>query len=197
MEIVRPDPPDPSREGASLIFTSANAVPPPVPVLGRRAWCVGERTTAAARVSPGSTRLGRGLADELVRRLLTEGPAGRTDAPARHHQRGEVAERLSEGGPDCDVPCRLRSGSNAHPTTPSSRPCGDPRFWVPLFSPRSAALFVAAASDRGHRAPRTLSSRSARRFAATIPRTGPKGLQVCSSPTGAAMLDEVARRIFP
>jgi uroporphyrinogen-III synthase len=195
MEIVQADPPEVAR-GASFIFTSANAIPAAGPGLGRRAWCVGERTTAEAGLAGFEAIWAGATADELVHRLLAEGPAVPLMHLHGHHQRGEVAERLCEGGltvtshvvydqvecpPDDTFFAALRRSP----------------LWVPLFSPRSAALFVAAASDTWAPRPEDLVLAFSTAVAATIPSDWAESTAICSSPTGAEMLDEVARRISP
>jgi uroporphyrinogen-III synthase len=128
-------------EGVVLTSEAAVAFLPPG---GLPAYCVGPRTTEAARAAGFDAVEAGPDAEALVAGLLAEIPKG----PLLHvrglHQRGDVAKRLSDGG----VPTREVVVYDQHAVQP------DPAFrdainreglLVPLFSPRSAALFAEAA----------------------------------------------------
>ncbi|MFD1914252.1 uroporphyrinogen-III synthase [Halodurantibacterium flavum] len=130
---------------ADIIFTSENAIAGAG--AGRRAWCVGDRTAAAARAAGYEARSAGGDAGSLVALILQE--AG--DGPFLHlrgaHTRGDVAARLQAAG--LNVAERVVYDQIAQPLTPEARRLlAEPgRVVVPLFSPRSAGLLAAQLGD--------------------------------------------------
>ena len=152
---IRPVMPDtPLRGAAGLVFTSENAV---AAVEGHDGlhdlpvWCVGERTAAAARragfVRVASAASDGGDAEGLLRMLLRQRPAG----PLLHlrgtHAAGDLARRLTDAG----VPC-LPVVVYDQPSRPLNRAAlgllaGADPVLLPVFSPRSARLFLDAAAS--------------------------------------------------
>lgn len=132
---------------AGLILTS-EAVIPFLPATDLPAFCVGPRTTEAARAAGLDARQAGRDAETLVERLLADRPP----APLLHihglHQRGDVATRLTDGG----LPCGAVVAYDQRALAPDARfraALARDRLLVPLFSPRSAGLFAQAAKGPG------------------------------------------------
>ncbi|MBF9030639.1 uroporphyrinogen-III synthase [Rhodobacterales bacterium HKCCE3408] len=139
----------PSLDGiGALIFTSENGVRVFADASGERdlpAWCVGPRTEAVARDLGFDPRAGGGDAAALVTTIL----AAPDDGPLLHlrgaHARGEIAERLRAAGRDAREAVIYRQEERA-PDRPIAPMANARTVIVPLFSPRSAALFAAIQS---------------------------------------------------
>lgn len=113
--------------------------------LPTRAYCVGDRTARAAREAGFDPLSADGDADALVAMVLARAEAGPLLHLHGRDTRGDVAARLTAGG----VPT---SGHVVYeqvpqPLTPAARALmdGGGTVVVPLFSPRTAALFAATA----------------------------------------------------
>ena len=135
----------PSLEGlAAVIFTSANGVAFAPSAPGLPAFCVGARTTEAARAAGFAARAMGPDAATLTARLIAERPvAGRWLHLRGRHTRGNVAETLSAAGLDVgeavvydQQPCDLDEDLRAALT-------GGGIGALTLFSPRTAALLRA------------------------------------------------------
>lgn len=130
-----------------LIFSSANAVRAVTgaPELsGRLAYCVGDRTAAAASAAGACAVSAEGSADDLVRRILKDAPEGPGLWLRGRHAASDIADELSRAGlpttsevvydqvplPLSAEAYRLLAGAGA----------GAVGVVVPLFSPRSARL---------------------------------------------------------
>lgn len=129
-----------------LIFTSQNGVlawnrlenRPNLP-----AFCVGPQTTALARdMGLQATNCG-GDAQAVIDTIMALRPA----APLLHmrgeHGRGRIAERLTAAGIETVERVTYRQVERA-PSADLIAALDDPQAIVPLFSPRSAALFQKA-----------------------------------------------------
>jgi len=155
--LMRIDPtmPEWMPEARVVIFTSVNAVAEYTalsPAKGRLAYCVGDRTAEAARAVGFDARSAGGDARALVRLVRKDAPEGPILHPTGRHTRGDVASALRQ------------SGLNAREVVvydQLAQPLSDPAMellisgrpvLVPLFSPRSAAIFTAqvTGSDRMH-----------------------------------------------
>jgi uroporphyrinogen-III synthase len=161
MEIVASgDLPDLEMAGG-LIFTSAAGVDAFATQSGRRdlpAWCVGARTAAAAAAIGLTAQSADGDADALVALLRQAAPRGQLMHLCGTHQRGDVAARLAAAGLE----------ARAYPIYDQRAIAPDAGFATalahpgpviaPLFSPRSAALFVQAAGDAAPVIPVALSA---------------------------------------
>ncbi|MEP4035101.1 uroporphyrinogen-III synthase [Pseudophaeobacter sp.] len=132
-----------------LIFTSANGVaaageaPVPLP-----AFCVGQRTTAAAEQAGWQAQLCGGSATELVTYLCKVKPA----APLLHlhgrHTRGDIAQTLTAAG----LPCEGQVVYEQQLLSPSGemkqKIIEQTSVIVPLFSPRTARHFASLGLDQ-------------------------------------------------
>lgn len=132
---------------AALIFTSSAGVE----VFGRLtpdrtlpAWCVGDRTAEAARdIGLRATSAG-GDAGALVALMAQARPTGRLLHLRGVHTRGDVATRLTRAGLRAEARAiydqvSIPQGAAFAATMAHAGP-----VVVPLFSPRSAALFAEA-----------------------------------------------------
>ena len=181
MEIVALGPPAPP-EGVP-VFTSAAAVPFAGPGGGAPAWCVGPRTADAARAAGWAPRTGGGDADALVAAILASGDPGPFVHLRGAHARGEVAARLraaARGAAERVVYDQraLPLGAEAMAALAGTAP-----VVAPLFSPRSAALLVAAAGNRG-RPPRVVAMSAA---VAEVARAAGWPARVAARPDAEAM----------
>jgi uroporphyrinogen-III synthase len=180
----------------AIVFTSANAVPFAGAGNGRRAWCVGARTARVAREAGFDAVEAGECADALVDRLLQE-PRGRRILHLRgRHQRGDVTERLRAAGHDAAAHV-VYDQVSLPPDAAFSAALTRDHLIVPLFSPRSAALFAEAAQPGWHPGPedRILALSAAVR--AALPEEWKARARVVDRPDAAAMRDAIARRIFP
>jgi uroporphyrinogen-III synthase len=130
---------------AALILTSENAVPflPRTPL---PAYCVGPRTAEAAQEAGFEAEVVGPDADALVTALIDRGPAGRLLHCHGRHVRGDIVARLTDAGIAADGIAVYDQRAVA-PTAEFADALRRPDLVIPLFSPRSAALFAAAADD--------------------------------------------------
>jgi uroporphyrinogen-III synthase len=126
------------------IFTSARAVELAPPGQGRMAICVGERTARAAAASGWRIAETAETADALVA-ALQDRPGGALVHLAGKHRRGEIASRLTAAG--WQVAEITLYDQEPAALTPQARALltSEGPVIVPLYSPRSAALFAAQA----------------------------------------------------
>lgn len=130
-------------EHASALFTSVNGVRFAPPSIGRRAFCVGIRTTQAATAAGWTAECVGQNAEEMVKTLIDARPADVLYHLSGVHVRGRIVERLKE------------AGLNAHrvplydqpllPLSPAAKSVLESQnlVIVPLFSPRAATHFAA------------------------------------------------------
>ncbi|OYU20037.1 MAG: uroporphyrinogen-III synthase [Rhodobacteraceae bacterium PARR1] len=114
-----------------------------LPGVPRRAWCVGDRTAAAARALGFDAQSAAGDADALVAAVLAAGESGPLIHLRGRDSRGEVAARLTaQGVPTAEV---IVYAQVAQPLTGAAQAVlrGHDPVIVPLFSPRTAQLFAA------------------------------------------------------
>jgi len=142
----------PMPDARGLIFTSENAVAAFAGQNDRRdlpVWCVGARTAAAA-LRAGFSRVrsaaaGGGDADALLEQLLRQRPSG----PLLHlrgaHSRGDLADRLTAAGLPCSSVVVYDQPALSLTPPAVALLSGDSPVLLPLFSPRSARLFLDAA----------------------------------------------------
>ena len=148
--LMRPDylsPDLPPGPFAAVIFTSLHGVTAALPWrdrLPRLAWCVGSRTAQEAQAAGFQTRAAEGDADSLVAAILADPPPGPLLHLRGEDQRGDVAARLTLAGHPTQSAIVYRQ--SPQPLSPQAaellrRPGV---VIVPLFSPRSAELLLAA-----------------------------------------------------
>lgn len=132
--------PSPQEEA---VFSSSNGVRFAPPGDGRRAWCVGARTTGSAQNAGWEAEQAGDTAAELIKRILAERPAADLVHLSGAHTRGAICESLQAAG------LRARRivlyDQQLLSLSPVARALfdGSGQVIVPLFSPRAAAQFVA------------------------------------------------------
>lgn len=193
---IRPLAVEIATEGADgVIFTSENAVAAFCAATPRRdltAWCVGERTAAAARAEGFVTHAGPGEATGLAAMMRREGARGRLLYPHGVHRAADLGAMLEPDGIETvSIPVydqeerELDAGARA-------LLAGAGRVLLPLFSPRSARLVARQA--RGARARLAIAAISA--AAAEAARDLPaERVETARRPDAEAMLDALARLI--
>ena len=130
-----------------VIFTSTNGVAQAgrlgVP-LGLPAYCVGERTAAAASAAGFAAKTGAGDVEQLAAMILRQDPTGTLAHIRGRHARGNLAERLTDAGLPClDV---IAYDQRALPLSPDAEKAlqGQNPAVVPLFSARTCTIFEQA-----------------------------------------------------
>lgn len=114
-----------------------------LPGVPRPAWCVGDRTAAAARALGFDAQSAAGDAEALVAAIVAAGGSGPLIHLRGRDSRGEVAARLTAAGlPTAEV---IVYAQEAQPLTDAAHAVlnGLDPVIVPLFSPRTAHLFAA------------------------------------------------------
>lgn len=137
-------------DAAGVIFTSANGVRAftrLAPGNGLRAWCVGTRTAEAAKAAGFDAVTAGADADGLVARLIEGRPAGPLLHARGVHGRGEIAERLNSAGIETKEAVLYDQRALPLSEEAGDALAGDGPILVPLFSPRTASLFAAAAAE--------------------------------------------------
>lgn len=179
-----------------LIFTSENAVhlfgktsqAPGLPT-----WCVGPRTTALASDLGLQAKAGGGDADALLATIMADAPPG----PLLHlhgkHARGALAARLSAAGIETHG-AEIYDQQALAPSRPLAPMAKCRKVIAPLFSPRSASLFVENLEEfSGNWQLLCLSQR----VREALPLELRKHAKVAQAPTAAAMIDGLKRHFFP
>lgn len=181
---------------ASLILTSENAVRAlasmGAKLPGLPALCVGDRTAAAARsIGLYASSVG-GTSDDLVEAILCRPATGTLLHLRGAESRGEIASRLSAEGREIDEVIVYDQKPQKLSLEAKRLLSGDMPVVLPLFSPRSAALF---GNDTEHaRAPLHLVALSlavAERWSGPVP----ERIVVAKKPNSVDMLDGIAQAI--
>ena len=143
---LSPDIPD--LPWSSVIFTSETGVEAalrlakPGQIFPRRAWCVGDRTTDVARSAGFDAVSAQGDAEALIALVLASHDQGPLLHLRGRDARGDIAPRLAAQGRPAHG--AIVYAQDPQPLTPAARIAldGSTPVVVPLFSPRSAALFA-------------------------------------------------------
>jgi uroporphyrinogen-III synthase len=145
-------PPVPQGPHAALIFTSETGVaafmaPPHRPEgLPKLAYCVGARTAKAALTAGLEPVSADGDAPGLIQLIRHSGQRGPLLHLCGQHTRGDIAQTLT----DAEIPTQacVLYDQTAQDLTKAAVALlqGEGAVMVPLFSPRSAALFCAQAA---------------------------------------------------
>ncbi len=183
-------------ENAGLIFTSENGVRAYQAAGGKSgltAYCVGDRTARVAAEAGLNARSAGGAAGDLVALIKGSQPEG----PLLHlhgtHVRGDIAEQLNSAGFSVSGHVAYDQRSLSLSDEALAALTGPRRMIVPLFSPRSAALFAADLPTDGN--PDLICISDATR--AALPASLRLTAIVADAPTGAAMLKALARQLSP
>lgn len=189
MRIVALQPQFAMDENGAALFTSSNGVQFAPPSLGRRAFCVGERTSLAARNAGWKAVCAGNNAKGLIRYVS----ALRPKEPLYHfcgvHVRGGVVEVLSSQG--LSAQAVVLYDQELLPLTAESIAVLNRNIpvIVPLFSPRAAAHFAAVSPANDHLRIVALSGaveRSVRKTTSFVTVTA-------SEPTTEAMLSTIEK----
>ncbi len=124
-----------------VILTSANAVPFAPDLTKKRVYCVGKRTAEAARAAGAEIALVAEDAEALLAQIPGPGPLIHLHG---EHVRGDVTERLNSGGIETDEAVIYQQKALALTDQARALLEGDAPVVLPLYSPRSAKLVVAA-----------------------------------------------------
>jgi uroporphyrinogen-III synthase len=187
-------PPVPAGPFAALVFTSETGVAGFRQVSADRglpAWCVGDRTAAAAREAGFETRSATGDLEALVKAILRAGATG----PFLHARGRDTAGSLANSLQSFNITVEemVVYEQQATPLLPLATAllAEDHLVLAPLFSPRTAALFCAEPAVRMRKAPLMIAALSPAVAAAC---TAAQAQQtVCAArPDAAAMLDAIA-----
>jgi uroporphyrinogen-III synthase len=132
----------PERKYAGLIFTSVNGVLTAAELLqlsGCTAWCVGDRTAAAARAARMEAHSAGGSAEDLVALIRA-----RAAAPLLHlrgeHSQGDVAARLNSAGTETDEAIIYQQRAELLTAAARATLAGQRKVILPLFSARTARI---------------------------------------------------------
>jgi len=133
--------------GQGVIFTSevaARLVRAPQSAPAMTAWCVGDRTAEAANASGFQSVSANGTAEDLIALLTRAAPTTQLVHLHGEHTRGAVAARLRAAGLSVMAqPIYRQTAADVPPGFAADLRHPAP-ILAPLFSPRSARLFVAA-----------------------------------------------------
>lgn len=128
----------------AVIFTSAAGVAAAEELqsqLPKKAWCVGEKTAWQAQAAGWDAVTTGGDADALVAAIEATRPEGRLLHLRGEDTRGAVAERLTSAGIETESLVVYRQAPQPLTAEALELLRGSGVVIVPLFSPRSAALF--------------------------------------------------------
>ncbi len=131
---------------AAVIFTSENAVAAVTPGDGRPAWCVGDRTTTAARAAGWDARSGNGDASGLAKAIQAHGSPGPMIHLRGREAAADLAGELTAAGIPCDA--RVVYEQATVPLTEEAMGLlsGPDPLLVPLFSANSARRLASSAA---------------------------------------------------
>lgn len=179
----------PPRPYTALIFTSETAVTSArVPNLPSRAYCVGDRTAAAATAAGFAAQSAQGDAAALIALIRSSAEVG----PLLHLRgadtRGDIAATLTAAGIPTDQ--AITYDQRPQPLTPEAKSLldGQTPVLLPLFSPRTAELLAALGPFR---APLWLAALSPAVAEAAAP-LRPARSMTASAPNAAALLTAVS-----
>ncbi len=133
------------QEHSAALFTSVNGVRFAPPNIGRKAYCVGARTTQSAQAAGWKAQCVGQNAEEMVKTLIEMQPTDILYHLSGVHVRGRIVERLKEAGFSAHrVPLYDQL---LMPLTPEAQTVlgRQTPVIVPLFSPRAATHFAAVA----------------------------------------------------
>ncbi|MYM55318.1 uroporphyrinogen-III synthase [Thalassovita mangrovi] len=126
----------------TLIFTSQNALAAVPDGQGRPCYTVGDATAAAAQAAGFDPIAVEPDAEALFQRIMADRPAGPLLHLRGHHARGRLAERLTGAGIATDEKVVYEQRETALSDEAETLLSGEEPVIVPLFSPRSAKIFV-------------------------------------------------------
>lgn len=129
-----------SAKNSEVIFTSVNGVNA-CQGSSNRAFCVGEKTTRAARDAGFDALSANGNAADLID-LITRKAKGPLIHIRGEHSRGDIAKQLQ-----CEEVIAYKQVAKPLSNEARKLLCGEQLVILPLFSPRTARLFIAEMGD--------------------------------------------------
>lgn len=129
---------------AHVVFTSVRGVAQAerFDLGGARAWCVGARTTEAARAAGFDATDGGGDVERLAATLIAAGPEGRILHLRGRHVAGDLVGALTAAGLDAGEVICYTQEPRAPSATLRDAMGGPGPLIMPLFSPRAALLLA-------------------------------------------------------
>jgi uroporphyrinogen-III synthase len=189
--------PFPQGPFAALIFTSETGVAAysahsnRAAGLTKRAYCVGARTAKAAITAGLEPISADGDAASLIALIGQQGQCGPLLHICGKHTRGEIAQILTDAG-TATQSCVLYDQIAQELTKPAVELLrGERAVMVPLFSPRSAALFCAQVSELPLLSPPAYAVLS-KAVGDSLPGVQSANLCYAEKPTAASLIDAIA-----
>lgn len=197
-EFLVPDLPEMPVRG--LIFTSETGVegflrlPDAASLAQVPVWCVGDQTARVAREAGLAARSASGDAAALLAAIIAAGDKGPLLHLCGQDTRGDLAARLTGAGISTTVATVY--AQQPQPLTPAALALlrGSTPVVVPLFSPRTAAVFAAAAGTIAPLAPLWIAAFSPA-VAGAVPQQISTRLRISATPDAAAMVNAVVALI--
>ncbi len=183
----------------AVVFTSENGVSAfaklskePDAALRVTAYCVGQKTAQAAQALGFMARSAEGDVTDLSALILADLPrSARVIHLHGHHQAGDLCAVLQAAGQTADHLAIYEQVALAPDSEFTSIFQSDRSVVVPLFSPRSAALFFAALPENMRADLRFVAISAA--TADAIPAAFHARVSVAQSPNAGAMIDALVR----
>lgn len=126
---------------SGVVFSSRNAIDF-APSAKMPAFCVGDKTAEKARSAGWEAVSADGDADDLVKTIIRENPAGKLLHLRGEHSRGDIAKRLSQAGIETDERVVYQQIERPLSEQAIGALSGENPVILPLFSPRTARLFA-------------------------------------------------------
>jgi uroporphyrinogen-III synthase len=186
------DRPLPEGPFAALIFTSAAGI---LASRGRiaagRAWCVGDRTAAAAREAGHTVQVAGGDAAALCQAIIAAGEEGPLLHLHGRDVRGDVAARLTGAG--IPTQAQVVYAQEPQPLTPEAAALlsGADPVLAPVLSPRTARLLIAERDRLTLTAPLWFAALSSAVAHGLVLRAGDR-IAISERPETAALSDALA-----
>ncbi|NUB45308.1 uroporphyrinogen-III synthase [Fertoebacter nigrum] len=192
--------PLPAAPVTGLVFTSETGVagflrlPAAASLAGLPVWCVGDQTARVARAAGLAARSASGDAAALLTAIVAAGGKGPLLHLCGQDTRGNLAARLTGAG--ISTTAVTVYAQRPQGLTPGAMALlhGPAPVVVPLFSPRTAALFAAAAGTITPLAPLWVVAFSPA-VADAVPQQLSTRLRISAAPDAAAMAEAVAALI--
>lgn len=186
LDLVPLDPPD--RPEGELILTSTTGARRAVELgYHGRAWCVGDRTADVAQSLGLEPVSAQGAVDDLFQ-LIRDGAPKRPLVHVRgQYVAGNLLEQLRQIGMTCHAVIAYDQRPRALNDAAHALIEGDQTVVVPLFSPRSSALFWEQVSDRATLRPVAISAAAGQAV--------PKPARIAKTPDMPGMLDAICAEL--
>lgn len=172
----------------AVIFTSSNGVRAYDGPTDRPAFCVGRKTTEAARAKGFAAEFSGACAEALIATLTDLRPPGHLLHLRGTHARGEIADRLTRAGLQASE--AVIYDQQAMPLSDEARALlnGARPVILPLFSPRSAEIVAEQADNAAPLWVVAISTATAQSAA----KLAPQVLRIAENPDLAAVCRAVA-----